>query len=235
VAVGNRDHAWEANSEYQYLVRARTLTTMNRLNDQFTGILMKGLLTIQVKSPHSLQASLSKTQFARLHSVLPRGKDTEFPDHQLEYQELSLSGKPFEIHVKHGVIRNLLVEQGVPIWEVNILKSIVSQLQVDTQGENAKLRSGYQIPSDEEPFGMYKVMEDSVGGKCEVLYDIMPLLSSNINSGLIPLPYLDEQTQYLEIIKTKNYSRCTQESDFHFGVDAKVNSKVGSNGVVAVG
>jgi len=235
VAVGNRDHAWEANSEYQYAVRARTLTGMNKLNDQFTGILMKGVLTIQVKSPYSLQGMLSKTQFARLHSVLPRGKDTEFPEHQLEYQDMPVTGKPFEIHVKHGVIRNLLVEEGVPIWEVNILKSIVSQLQVDTQGENAKLRNGNQIPSEEEPFGMFRVMEDSVGGKCEVLYDIMPLIvNREMNSELIPMPHLDEQDQYLEIVKTKNYSKCTQESEFHFGIDAKVNSEVGSNGVVAV-
>ena len=137
-----------------------------------TGILMKALLTIQVKDPQMLTAKVSQSQYARVLKSLPEGWDTEISDQMLELRDMPLSGKPFNIKLKHGVIRDIIVDRTIPTWEVNILKSIISQLQVDSLGENAIRTSETQIPTDEYPYGMFRAMEDSVGGKCEVLYDI---------------------------------------------------------------
>ena len=52
------------------------------------------------------------------------------------------------------------MNKNVPIWEVNILKSIASQIQLDTQGKNLE-KSKYNHPpsSKDSPSAVYKTME----------------------------------------------------------------------------
>ncbi|KAG7213605.1 hypothetical protein KM043_002858 [Ampulex compressa] len=225
------DHGWKAGNEYIFLVRGRTLTGLDQLEAQYTGILTKGLLTIQAKDPNTLRAKLSKGQYASIHKSLPEGWDTEIPDQQLELQEIPLSFKPFEIKLKHGVIRDLIVEKDVPTWEVNILKSVVSQLQIDTFGENAKRTTSTQVPVGDEPYAAFKAMEDSVAGKCEVQYDITPLPDYVLQDKpeLVPRPELRGDGHHIDIMKTKNFSRCDQRMGYHFGITPQSNWQPGSN------
>ncbi|XP_025073621.1 vitellogenin-2-like [Pogonomyrmex barbatus] len=227
--VADHQNGWETENEYHFRVQSRTLTALNKLAQQFSGILINGALIVQVKSPDTLQAIISKTQYAPVHQVLSEGWDSEITD--LEFRELSLSGKSFEIKLKHGVIRDVLVDRDVPTWEVNLLKSIVSQLQIDTQGENVIASRGTQVPDENQPFGSFRAMEDSVGGKCEVLYDITPLRDDVIfkQPELMPLPNLRGDGYHFDIIKTKNYTRCEQRMAYHFDIAGKANWKPGSN------
>lgn len=219
--VADHHHAWETGKEYHFLIRSRTLTALDNLARQFSGILMKGDVTVQAKSSDILQAVVSKTQYAPVHKLLPEGWDSEITN--LEFDELSLSGKPFEIKLHNGVIRNILIDQEVPTWEVNLLKSIVSQLQIDMQGENMRANRDTRIPDDNQPFGQFKVMEDSVGGKCEVDYHITPLSEDVLSKmpELVPLPNLREDGRHIEITKIKSYNRCEQRMAYHSGIFGK--------------
>lgn len=216
--IADHHHAWETGNEYHFLMQSRTLTALNELAAQYSGILMKGGLTVQVKSSDTLQAVVSNTQYAPVHEILSECWDSEIVD--LEFQELSLSGKPFEIKLKNGLIRDVLIDQDVPTWEVNLLKSMISQLQIDTQGENMITSRVTQVP-----FGTFKVMEDSVGGKCEVLYDIRSLPEDE----LVPLPNLLKDGHYIDITKTKNYTRCEQRMAYNSGIFGKMYGKPGFN------
>ncbi|XP_071647177.1 vitellogenin-2-like [Temnothorax longispinosus] len=221
VATPDHDHAWEKGHEYQYLVQSRTLAGLDKLNEQYTGVQIKGLLTIQVKTPEILQAKLSNPQYSHIHNTLPNGPGTEISDQNLEYQPLPMSGKPFEIRLKHGVIRNLLVDRSIPTWELNILDSLVSQLQVDTQGENAIKSKSIQIPQNEHSHAMFSAMEDSVSGKCEVLYEITPVLNNSYpqeRPDRVPFPELrGEYGQHFIVNKVKNYERCQQRKIYQNG------------------
>nr|ACU00433.1 vitellogenin [Bombus hypocrita] len=231
IVSADYDHGWHVNNEYIYLVRSRTLVSLNELSDQHTGILMKALLTIQVKDPQMLTAKVSQSQYARVLKSLPEGWDTEISDQMLELRDMPLSGKPFNIKLKHGVIRDIIVDRTIPTWEVNILKSIVSQLQVDSLGENAIRTSETQIPTDEYPYGMFRAMEDSVGGKCEVLYDIMPLPEPNlyVQPELVPVPDLKREGHYIDIRKSKNFNKCDQRMNYQFGITGNKYWEAGSN------
>ena len=232
VSTSDIQHGWKAGSEYNYLIRSRTLTSLGKLSDQYTGIVLKGLLTVQAKDPSTLVAKVSKGQYAEIHKELRNGWDSEISDQFLELRDLPITEKPFEIDVKHGVIRDLIVEKNTPTWEVNLLKSIVSQLQVDTQGENVIRGRSTQVPNaEDEPYGMFKAMEDSVGGKCEVLYDITPLpdYMFQYKPELVPIPELKGEGFHIDVIKTKNFSRCDQRMDYHFGISGQTNWEPGSN------
>ncbi|XP_077269198.1 vitellogenin-1-like [Temnothorax americanus] len=223
-AVADHQHAWETGNEYHFHIQSHTLTVLDKLANQFSGVYIKGGFTIQVKSSDTLQAVVSHTQYAPVHKVIPEGwNDAEV--NNLKLQKLSMSEKPFEIKLKNGVIQDVLVDQDVPTWEVNLLKSIVSQLQIDIRGENAIGGRGTQEPDDNQPFGTFKVMEDSVGGKCEVVYDIMPLSLNALlkTPELVPFPNLRNGEILIDITKTKNYTRCEQRMAYRSGIVGKVN------------
>ncbi|KAL0112919.1 hypothetical protein PUN28_012281 [Cardiocondyla obscurior] len=217
VAVASHDHGWETQTEYRYVVRSRTLAGLDGLKQQYTGLQLKGVLTIQVKSPDTLLAKLSDTQYARIHKTLSDGPETKIPEQMLDYQPLSMSGKPFEIKLRHGVIRDLKVDRDVPMWELNVIKGFASQLQIDTQGENIIYRKSAQIPEDENSSLMYRAMEDSVGGLCEVMYEISPMTEDSREDmhQRISLP----QSHNWKVKKTKNYERCQQRQIYHHNVN----------------
>ncbi|XP_018374343.1 PREDICTED: vitellogenin-3-like [Trachymyrmex cornetzi] len=221
-AIADHNHAWETGNEYHYLIKSRTLTGLNGLEEQYSGIYMRGKLTIQVKSSDTLQAVVSEMQHASVNEIL---LDISVESTKLEFRKLSLSGKPFEIKLKRGVIRDMLIDQSVPTWEVNLLKSIVSQLQIDTEGENAIASRSTMVPNDNQSFSEFKVMEDSVGGKCEVLYNISSVMGDSLS---ISLPHLHKDGQHFVVAKTKNYSRCEQRVAYHSGIIGKMNWKPGS-------
>ncbi|XP_011879024.1 PREDICTED: vitellogenin-1-like [Vollenhovia emeryi] len=228
-ATTEHNNAWKTGNEYHFLIRSRTLAVLDKLADQFSGILMKGDITVQVKSTDTLQAVVSNTQYAPVHKVLPEGWESEITD--LEYRELSLSRKPFEIKLQNGLIQDVLIDQEVSAWEVNLLKSFLSQLQIDTQGENVIASRDTQMPDDSRPYGTFKVMEDSVGGKCEVRYNITPLPENVLseNPELVPLPNLHKDGHHIDVMKTKNYTTCEQQMAYHSGIVGKVKWKPGSN------
>lgn len=141
------------------------------------------------------------------------------------------SGKPFAIKLERGVIKELIFDKDVPTWEVNIHKSALSQLQIDTQGENMISSRNNQPPADEGVSNaMLKTMEDSVGGNCEVLYDINPVPKTLADQRLQNLPGKDFKTEgdMFEIMKTKDFQNCEQRVAVHFGIPGRFDFEPGS-------
>lgn len=60
----------------------------------------------------------------------------------------------------------MVVDQETPTWELNFLKGIASQFQVDLQGENLKRSHFNDVPKGQQQTGMYKTMEVS-GNFCD--------------------------------------------------------------------
>ena len=71
-AVADNNYAWETGNEYQFLIQSRTLATLNNLAPEFSGIVMKGILTVQVRSPNTLQARISELKYAPVEKSLSR-------------------------------------------------------------------------------------------------------------------------------------------------------------------
>jgi len=192
------------------------MTSLDDPHHEATGITMKGILVVQAVTPNKLYGKLSGLEYAHKEEI-PKTQPHEGSQEQDEiYHNVPISEKPFQITIKNGVIREMMVHNEVPIWEVNILKSIISQLQVDTSGENVIPSKYNQMPEDvQHPFASYKVMEDSVGGNCEVIYDIVPLeedLAKN-KPEMIPLLSLDGGN-LIEIRKTKDFKNCKEQPNY---------------------
>ncbi|XP_012280139.1 vitellogenin [Orussus abietinus] len=219
--VAEHKGAWKQDNEYIYEVEGRTLAGFEDIGNRYAGVYMKARLTVQPKSEDKLQAAVTDGKYAQIHTELPSGWDMKIPEENLELKKFSISGKPFEIKIRNGVVDELLVEKGVPTWEVNILKGIVSQFQVDTQGENLIKSRKTLAPEEDQAYASYKTMEDSVTGKCEVQYDIVTLPDTILktNPELVPIPKLIGEGQIYDISKFKNYSRCSERVAYTFGTN----------------
>jgi len=219
-------YAWQTGYQYQYFVQSRTLANLND-NKNVSGIQLKGVFLVQASSPNTLEATIIEPQYAHVNTELSEDWDSEIPNDLLLYRKLPLSERPFQIKLKDGVIQELLVEYDVPIWEVNLLKSIVSQLQINTRDKNAETDEKTEMLNQEQLFVTYKVMEDSVGGRCEVLYDINPPKSNELNIlEETPMSDSDNQNQFMEISKIKNYDKCEQQRGYYYnGFNGKTSLK----------
>ncbi|XP_011879026.1 PREDICTED: vitellogenin-3-like [Vollenhovia emeryi] len=220
VATPDHKHGWQRNNKYQYRVETQTLAGVmfNELTGQYTGLDIQGILEIDVISPETLKASLLDVQYAPVHEKILDFTDIRLDKSTLNYRPLHMSGKQFEIKLKHGLIRDLLVDPDVPTWEVNIIKSIVSLLQLDTQGENAKDRKSTQYPTNRNSSVTYEGVEDSVNGMCTVLYAIEPLVENyhEFSPDMVPMPHLRGTGRYYKVSKGKMYDKCSRRQAYHY-------------------
>lgn len=216
------DYAWKSDTEYHYNVRGRTLASLHQVDNQYTGIVIRAELTVRPKHDGLLQAKLQNTQYAQVHAKLPGGWKSEIPESQLSFRPMQLANKPFEIKLKNGTVQELIVDKSIPNWEANIIKSVISQIQVDVQGENM-IKSRFNQPAEHQTSDIsaeFKTMEDTVTGKCETLYDISELPEYLVQSQpeLVPFPQFKADGDFIDVIKTRNYSNCDERIVYHYGL-----------------
>ncbi|CAG9759827.1 unnamed protein product [Ceutorhynchus assimilis] len=219
LAYASTNPSWKENTEYVYEVNGRTLSSLHEAADQYSGVLLKAKLHIAVWSEDKLQGRISEPQYAQVHTNLPAGWRSEIPDSQLNYKQLSLSEKPFEIKFERGLITKLTVEKEVSNYESNIIKSIVSQFQLDVQGQSATRSPMNNLPNGERMDGVFKTMEETVTGKTETLYDIHPLPEYLLQSEpwLAPQDSFRGEGDVIEVIKTKNFTNAEERPSYHYG------------------
>lgn len=231
----NNEHqgAWRQQREYKYKVQTRTLTALPELAQQWAGVVTRARLSVRPQSANTLVAKVSQAEYATVHQTLQGGwEDQEIDENQLGFRPLPLSKRPFQIQLKNGAIHSLDVDRTMTNEEVNQLKGIVSQLQVDTNAQNEIKCKYNQLPSSAEANNaVYKTMEPTVTGKCETIYDISPLPEylTQSHRDWVPMPELKQNGQFLDIVKTKNYSNCDERMGYHFGITGNSNLKPGTN------
>ncbi|GLV41988.1 hypothetical protein CBL_10147 [Carabus blaptoides fortunei] len=216
------DYAWKSGTEYQYQVRGRTLASLHQVDNQYAGVVLKAQFIVRPKGDGVLYGRLQDTQYAQVHAKLPGGWKSQIPESQLAYRPVQMSNKPFEIIMKNGTVQELIVDKAIPNWEANIIKSVISQIQVDVQGENM-IKSRYNQPAERDSNSYsaeFKTMEDTVTGKCETLYDIDELPEYILQSEpqLAPLPHLKADGEFIDVVKTRNYSNCDERIVYHYGL-----------------
>ncbi|CAG9759824.1 unnamed protein product [Ceutorhynchus assimilis] len=219
LAFASSHASWKDNTEYIYRVSGRSLTSLNELTDQYSGILLKAKLHVSTRPDGKLQARISDAQYAQIQSQLPDGWNSEISESQLNYKQLGLTDKPFKILTKEGVIKGLIVEKDVTNWEANVIKSIVSQLQLDIQGNNIIQSPINNLPKNNEMEGVFKSMEETVTGETETLYQIhrLPEYLTQSQPWLVPQQQLNFHGQIYEVIKSKNYSNTEDIPAYYYG------------------
>lgn len=225
-------NGWNKGYEYKYNVETRTLTAIPELADQYSGIFTRAKLYIRPRNKQALVGRIAKPEYAQFHGELPGGYKAEVSDKSLKYQPMNLPSQPFEIFLKNGAIHHLAFDKNaVTNEQANQIKGIVSQLQFDSQAEN-KIKCRYnEYPKKGIYNAKYKVMEPTVTGNTETMYDVSPIPRYLLQSHpqWAPFPELDSENNFFEVVKTKNYSNAEQRMGYHYGITGTSNFKPGTN------
>lgn len=231
LAIASNHPGWKDNTEYVYKVKGRTLTTLTGLSDQYSGILVKATLHLLPWTDSKLQGWLSDAQYVQIHSELPENWDSEIAESRLNYKPLEISEKPFNILTSQGLIKGLVVENTLSNWEANLIKSILSQLQLDLNGKNLIESPMNVLPTQEDFAGVFKTMEETVTGETETSYDIHRIPDYVLLSQpwLIPQQELRGNSHIYEIVKNKNYTNSNDQPLYHYGFRGVKNGKPSGN------
>lgn len=208
------------------------MTAIPDLKDQWVGVIGRSKLTIRPQSNDILVGKLEDVEYAQVHHELSGGWDEFIPEKQLEFRTSETNKKPFEVRLRNGAIHSIAVDKSMTNTDINQLKAALSQLQVDTRAHNLIKCKHNQLPEDgESNQAVYKVMEPTITGKCETLYDISPLPEYLIQSHpqWAPLPQLKGNGMHYKIVKTKNYDNCEQRLGYHFGLSGGNEWKANTN------
>ncbi|KAJ6636083.1 Vitellogenin [Pseudolycoriella hygida] len=223
------DGAWKENTVYTYRLSAKTYKHLSQSNTDLIGVISRAYLSIRPQSADLLIGQITQAEYGKVtHKI---AEETNWDNEKLENYRLE---KPFAIHMDNGVIRSLSVDNSTSNYEINQLKVIVSQLQVDTNAQNHIGFSDNQLPRKDRDNAFYKTMEPLVTGNCETVYDISPIPDYVIQSHpeLAPLPELKGADQFIQIAKSRTYDNCHETSGYLLDIAGRKDSsavKMGQN------
>ncbi|KAJ3639679.1 hypothetical protein Zmor_003023 [Zophobas morio] len=210
---------WKRDQHYVYQVRGRSLASLNQISNDYTGVVFKAQLNVQPSGYEKIAAHLTNAQYAQVDTKLSEGLETDIPDSELTFQKLPLSEKPFHIFYRNSAIRNIIVSNSIKNWEANMIKSIVSQFQLDTRATNVIRSSINMLSQDYSNSAVYKTMEETVTGTCETLYEIHPYPQHVLPSKPYVAPHKRLNEAVIEIVKDKNFTHCDQTFSYHAGFE----------------
>lgn len=203
--------------------------------NEWVGVFTKADLTVRPISKDVLLAKLDNGRYSEWHDALEEDPASRQPEDDRRYEPMDVHSKPFEIRMKNGAIHSIAVDKDMTNVQLNQLKSIISQLQLDMEARNLiEKPRNYLDRNDEDDDkrqDSYQVMEPSVTGKCETQYDIVrvPLYLAQAYDEFDSRMPLEKDEQVYEVTKTKNFERCEQRIGYHFGVSGLNDWKPNTN------
>ncbi|XP_050555399.1 vitellogenin [Spodoptera frugiperda] len=199
---------WKDKYEYHYNIDSYTWAAYD--NSKNIGSAFKTKFTVRVIAPGHLIAKLSKPQYAKLEEE--KISFTEIPS-DIKYQPIEIFDEAFDIFVEGGRVKSLTVPKTLSVAHENLLKGLVSALQVDlsTNGYVPDFPNYYDKETHQ---GLFKKVETDVSGECETMYTVAPLSVDWHRE----LPKFNIEEDPFEVIKENNYGSCKKYATFQYGV-----------------
>ncbi|KAJ6648356.1 Vitellogenin-A1 [Pseudolycoriella hygida] len=218
------DGAWQENREYKYKLVSKIFVRLPGGDDQH-GHISNVHLTIRPQARGMLLAQITQAGYAAVDDQESKeersGESFAYYAHQQPKSGMkdaldATMRKPFIIQMRNGAVHSLSVDNAMTTEQVNQLKFIVSQFQVDTKGQLAQNREGNHLPNANSNNGLYVVMEPTVTGECETTYDVSPLPDylAKSQQDSIPMPQLVGDGHIIKIVKTKNHDKCEEKTRY---------------------
>lgn len=186
---------------------------MQEIKQQWCGLNMRGDLKVYARTVDQLVGKLENVEQAHLNRTLPKNWWQDEPAYDLMYEPLQLEAGYFQVNLQKDVVVGLIVNKNIRTSELNILKAVVSQLQIDLAAVNEIKSSRNQMLEDDGTQANYKVMEPTVNGDCETVYDISRnpgYLHQQKTERWMPRTSLSKNDKYYEVVKTKNFDNCRE-------------------------
>ncbi|KAF5294837.1 hypothetical protein FQA39_LY00321 [Lamprigera yunnana] len=219
---GTYNFGWKTGAKYTYDVQSFTLTSHS--SDYCNGIVMQGKFVVTPRSEDVLMATLSEVQFAQYQDQLGLCTPEHVKNlHHVAFKPLHCGTKPFRINLKHGIVQDINIYEKLEPYQVNIIRSIVSEIQFDLKGENVITEGGYTLPKSGSSFAIFKTAEETITGKYPTVYELNELTPAEIQrrAWKVPYPQLKgREGVVIEVVKSKDFNT-RKRVQYHYGLGNK--------------
>jgi len=221
-------YGWAPDIESVYRFESQVLTGIPDIrNNQYAGFKLKAKVRVQSFQDYKLKVRIEQPRFITLNGEINLSEDRRIIENggqaanpQMFYPEefRRFLQEPIEVHIKRGLVENFFVPQDEPVAITNIKRSLLSQLQLDVSGSQLIEPNPMNLSH-----GSHKVVEQSIHGKCQTMYNINPMPPARVVelekkweeeelNARLPVSIggkaACEGKTYYEIIKTRNLDHC---------------------------
>merc|ERR1711962_1813636 len=214
-----RELKFDAGKEYLFQYSGRLMSGIPELANQYSGLAINATVGLIAKSQTTLSLVVSAPKFVKINDVLNSEESVpstyggtnwrrmvlpemlEVPE---EFKRILAMPVLVELGGETGAIRAVKVSKSEPEWSVNYKKGIVSLFQVKM--ESSLSSNMIETSSEIRPF--WKVMEETVSGKCLATYQAnqLPEYMVKENPMLIPHPEACPEKKFYEVIRTVDFT-----------------------------
>ena len=225
-------------------------------NNQYAGVKLTAQVRVQSFQDYKLKVKIEQPRFITFNGevnlsearrIIQNGGNKANPQMFFPQEFRQFLEAPMEVHIKRGLVENFFVPHDEPVAITNIKRSLLSQLQLDVSSSQLIESNAMNLGH-----GSHKVVEQSIHGKCQTMYNINQMTPARILE--LEKKWEDEETNarlpvsvggkaacegkpYYEIIKTRNLDHCEirpvfygvsggdssgDVSESHFGILVKV-------------
>merc|ERR1712029_427920 len=220
---------FEAGKEYVFEYSGRLMTGIPALANQYSGLGINATVSLVAKTPNTLALVVSTPKFVKINDVLTPVEDNvpstyegtnwrrvklpEMVEVPAEFKKILATPVVVELGVTGEVIK-MVISKNEPEWSVNFKKGIVSLFQVKMETEVGSNLT--EFPFEKMPY--WKVMEQTVAGKCLATYQVneLPKFLVQQDPTLIPSPESCPEKKYYEIVRTLDFDNCEKQASFSF-------------------
>jgi hypothetical protein len=231
-------YGWTPGTESVFRFESQVLTGIPDIrNSQFSGLKLHAKVRVQAFPDYTLRVKLEQPRFITLNGeisltevgrIIGNGGSKSGAKEILPQEFRRHLEEPVLVHLKRGLVENFYVSKEEPVAVTNIKRSLLAQLQLDisasqrspVETNKVDLGIGAQLSGD---VSYFTVMEESLHGKCETIYNLYPLPQATAieleqkweeeekKAQLEPSfegKAICQGKEYFEIIKTRNLDHC---------------------------
>jgi len=218
--------------EYEYDYQGKLLSGIPVLDSQFAGLMIEGKIILQTLGTETYKLALKDVKYSKFNEKLTGSTEYRNWRHLItpEGQQIpsefeTILKTPIEFSMTNGVISEIKVSKTEPTWAINLKKSLISLIKIQTPTGEHDLTQNHIVRSNSITSlpPVWKVMEEGIDGKCETLYDIAELpeyMLQELAPGLIEIEKC-EGKKIFQILKTRNNDRCVERSAYKVGQPGK--------------
>jgi len=216
---------FRSGKEYEYDYQGKLLSGIPELDSHFAGLVIEGKIILQTLDTETFKLALKDVKYSKFNEKLTGSSEYKNWRHLItpEGQQIpsefeTILKSPIEFSMINGEISKIKVSRVEPAWAINLKKSLISLIKIQTptgehdltQNHIVRAKSIATLPP------VWKVMEEGVDGKCENIYDIAELpeyMLEEVAPGLVDVKKCEGKKIY-QILKSRNVDKCVEQSLF---------------------
>jgi hypothetical protein len=208
------EKSFKSGNEYRFFYDGQILTGIPGSSRQHSGSRIQAMVVLQFRGGNVVM-KLNHVRVGKMNRKVPEPRAQLpfelFESVEIEPRLLEKLLKPVKFAYTSGLIHDIVFDRSEESWSANIKRGVLNMLQVNlkeqSSTDNTEMKLLNTIDTDAKSPRFYRVMEKTLEGECEVLYEIEHLPSRY---------YYSDPKEIMNVTKSINFERCNRRPEIKY-------------------